>query len=396
MTLTLLPLTLLAISPLATSDDWPQWRGPAHDGLSRETEWRSEGTVAWSKQVGLGYSTVSVVGEHVFTAGFDTEAKEDVIWCLNVDSGEELWSFRYPAKIWNQFHGGGTLSTPVIDGDVLYYQNREGVLYCLDSGTGKLRWEKNLHEEFGLEHPTWGFSAAPLLHEDRIIVNMGRVFAFKRKTGKAIWVSKQDVGHAYATPVSCSLAGKEGLAVFGGGGLFLISHDGQKVIAHYEWETRYDVNAATPVQVGEDQMLISSGYGHGGSLLKLTKDGFEAVWETKSLRNQMATSMLVGDHIYGIDEAQLRCFDLAGNEKWRMRGIGKGAISATTERLLLLTSDGELVVAKASPEAYEELSRQELFDGGVCWTMPVLANGRIYCRNSKGHLVCSDHRPQDQ
>ena len=92
MILTLLPLTLLTLSPLATSDDWPQWRGPTHDGLSRETEWRSEGTKAWSKQVGLGYSAVTVVGEHMFTAGFDAEAKEDVIWCLNVDSGEEVWS----------------------------------------------------------------------------------------------------------------------------------------------------------------------------------------------------------------------------------------------------------------------------------------------------------------
>ena len=396
MTLTLLPLALLTFSPLAACDDWPQWRGPAHDGISRETEWRSKGVSAWKKQVGLGYSTVSVVGERMFTAGFDVEAEEDVIWCLDVDSGEEVWSFRYPAKIRNKFHGGGTLSTPVIDGKVLYYQNREGVLFCLETRTGKLRWEKDLHEEFDLEHPTWGFSASPLIHEDRIIVNMGRVFAFKRKTGKALWVSKQDVGHAYSTPVSCTLAGKECLAVFGGGGLFLLSHDGQKVIAHYTWKTRYDVNAATPVQVGEDQILISSGYGHGGSLLKLTDDGLEAVWETKTLRNQMATSMLIDGHIYGIDDSQLRCFDLAGKEKWRMRGIGKGAISATPDRLLLLTSDGELVVAKANPEGYEELSRQELFDGGVCWTMPVLANGRVYCRNSKGHLVCRDHRPQDQ
>ena len=119
MTLTLLPLALLTFSPLAACDDWPQWRGPAHDGLSRETEWRSKGISAWKKQVGLGYSTVSVVGDRMFTAGFDVEAEEDVIWCLDVDSGEEVWSFRYPAKIRNKFHGGGTLSTPVIDGKVL-------------------------------------------------------------------------------------------------------------------------------------------------------------------------------------------------------------------------------------------------------------------------------------
>ena len=142
MTLTLLPLALLTFSPLAACDDWPQWRGPAHDGISRETEWRSKGTTAWKKQVGLGYSTVSVVGERMFTAGFDVEAEEDVIWCLDVDSGEEVWSFRYPAKIRNKFHGGGTLSTPVIDGEVLYYHNREGVLFCLETRTGKLRWEK--------------------------------------------------------------------------------------------------------------------------------------------------------------------------------------------------------------------------------------------------------------
>ncbi len=395
MTLTILPLTLLTISPLIAADDWPHWRGPAEDGLSRETEWDSEGKTAWTKQVGLGYSAVSVSGGKLLTAGFDTEAEEDVVWCLDATSGEEAWSFRYPAKIWNKFHSGGTLSTPVFDEDVVYFQNREGMLFCLDATSGDLKWKKNLHDEFGLEHPTWGFSASPLIHEDRVIVNMGRVFAFERKTGEPIWVSKQDLGHAYSTPVHCTLAGKDCLAVLGGDGLFLLSHDGQTVIAQYPWETKYDVNAATPVPVGDDQILISSGYGHGGTLLKLTDKGLEPVWETKTLRNQMATSMLIDGHIFGIDESQLRCFDLAGTEKWRMRGIGKGAIAGTPDRLLLLTADGELVVAKANGEQYEELSRQELFSDGVCWTVPVLANGRIYCRNSKGSLVCNDHRPQN-
>ena len=109
----------------------------------------------------------------------------------------------------------------------------------------------------------------------------------------------------------------------------------------------------------------------------------------------MATSLLIGDHLDGIDEAVLKCFDLEGEELWAERGLGKGALSAAGDRLLVHTSKGELVVVKASPDGYEELSRAKATSKGVCWTMPILVDGRIYLRSSAGELVVRDHRTRD-
>ena len=112
------------------------------------------------------------------------------------------------------------------------------------------------------------------------------------------------------------------------------------------------------------------------------------------MKNQMAGAVLWDAHLYGFDDKLLKCIDLEGKELWRERGLGQGALMAADGRLIVISEQGELVVARATPEGYQELSRAKVLDGDVCWTMPVLANGRIYCRNHAGDLVCLDHRAE--
>lgn len=386
---------LLSTTPTALPDDWPQWRGPARNGISAETGWTDEGRAAWRREVGLGYSAVSVVDGRLYTAGWDEAKGEDVVWCLDADTGEELWTHRYPAQKWDKFHGGGTNTTPAVDGDEVYVLNREGRFTCLDAESGEVRWTKDVKAEYDLEIPTWGFGASPLVLDGLVILNVGPVLAFDGK-GELRWRTEGSYGHAYSTPTDCTLRGTPSLAVFNGDGLAIVALKDGSEIAFHEWKTKHDINAASPVAVGDDRVFISSGYDHGAALLELGASGLEVVWETKGMRTQMATAVLVGGHLYGLDEAQLKCFDLEGKELWRERGIGKGALSAAGDRLLVMTGDGELVVAEASPEELRELSRAKVVEGGVCWTMPVLADGRVYCRNSLGELVCRDHREQGE
>jgi len=386
----------LLASTTALADDWTQWRGPTLNGISTETGWKVEGREkpAWRAEVGLGYSTVSVAKGRVYTCGFDKEAEVDVVWCFDAETGEEVWAYDYPAKIWARAHGGGTLSTPSVDGDLVYVFNREANFSCFDAETGDLHWQENLKEKHGLTSPTWGFAASPLILEECVLLNAGKVLAFEKGTTKLLWESEKDYGHAYSTPTVCTLAGKVCLAVIGGDGLAVLVRRGGKELAFYPWKTRYDINAASPLIVGDDRVVIASGYGHGGAMLRFTGKELELLWESKNLRNHMMTTMLIGDHLYTIDEAVLRCFDLDGEELWSERGIGKGAMSAVGDRLLVMTGEGELAVIVANPEKYRELSRVKVTEGGVCWTMPILANGRIYCRNSLGQLVARDHRAQ--
>jgi len=393
----LVSVSLLAgfARPSADGDEegWPQWRGPHLDGITTEGAWTPKGKEKslWEREVGLGYSSVAVAKGRLYTLGFQVEDGVDVVWCLDAKTGEELWAHPYPAKIWNQFHEGGTLTTPTIDGDAVYTLNREGAFFCFDAESGEVRYERQLVKELKVEPPTWGFSASPLVLGDELYVNVGKVLSLDKKTGKTKWTSK-DYGHAYSTPVPFEWEGKSTLAVFNGAGLVLIGRKDGKELAFHEWKTQYDVNAASPIVV-EDALFISSGYNRGGALVAMTDEGLVPVWETRSMKTQMSGGVLMDGHLYGFDDSVLKCFGLDGEEKWAERGLGKGALLGAPGRLVVMSAKGELVVATASPEGYEELSRAKVIDdGGVFWTTPVLVDGLIYGRSNRGTLVCRDHR----
>ena len=386
-----LPSLLAAFTPV-DPDDWLTWMGPARNGVSAESEWSSEGSKEplWQGEVGLGYSSFVVSKDRLYTLGYDKDGGMDVVFCLDANTGEEVWAHAYPAKLLDKFHGGGTLATPALDGDRVYTNEREGKLFCLDAASGEVLWSKDQVAEFGVTPPQWGFSASPYVHGDLVVINVGTVIAYDKKTGEVRWKSK-DYGDAYSTPAPWTLAGKECLAVFAGKGLAVLAlADGaEKALA--PWKTQYDVNAMTPIVLGE-RVFISSGYEHGAQMLALEGDSFRVLWESKVMRNQMTGAIAWKDHLYGFDDSVLKCIDLEGKELWRERGLGKGALMIADGRLIILSEEGELVIAAAKPEAFEELSRAKVLDGAVCWTTPVLANGRIYCRNHAGNLVCLDHR----
>jgi outer membrane protein assembly factor BamB len=113
------------------------------------------------------------------------------------------------------------------------------------------------------------------------------------------------------------------------------------------------------------------------------------------LKNQFNSSVLIDAHLYGIDGDQnsrcsLKCVRLSdGKELWAEKTVGFGSLMAADERLIILTEKGELVIAKASPAKFDEISRAQVLSGR-CWSAPVLANGQLYLRNTPGHVVCLD------
>ncbi len=394
VTATLLGGALFSLTRTATATgDWPQWLGPDRDGISKEEGWSVEGKdeALWEKNVGIGYSTVSIQNGQLYTQGHNVELQEDAVYCLDPVTGEEIWVHPFPSKTWKRAHGGGSLATPTVDGKVVFASHREGNFFCLDAESGEVLWERQLEAEYDLENATWGFAAAPLVFDDMVVMNNGWVLAFDKKDGELKWRSEQDYGHAYSTPAPFEYGRRECLAVFCGDGLSVIERKTGKEVATYEWKTRYDVNAATPVVASNDRIFISSGYGHGCAMLQLKKDELSPLWESKVMQTQMSGCVLYENHLYGYDESTLKCIDLDGEELWAEK-LGKAAMVIADEKILAMSSRGELVILEASPKAYEELYRKKVLDGGVYWTTPVLSNGLIYCRNSRGDLVCLDHR----
>lgn len=378
----------------AVAADWPLWRGPAYDGISVEKEWQLSGEpkVLWEAEVGLGFSSFVVAQGRVLTTGHADE--KDTVFCLDAKTGNEIWKHTYPADLGDKYYEGGTSATPTVDGDKVYHLSRWGDLFCFEAATGKVVWEKNVQKETEANIPDWGFAGAPLVQGDLLILNVCKAgMAVEKATGKIVWKSETDSA-GYSTPYPIHRDGKQ-LAVIGSGdGYVAVEVKTGKQVWFFPWNTRYGVNAADPILSG-DLLFISSGYNKGCSLLKLGAGEPEKVWESKALKNQFNSSVLIDGHLYGIDGDQnsrsaLKCLRLSdGEEIWAEKEIGFGSLMAADGRLIILTAKGELVVAKASAEKFDEISRAQVLSG-KCWSAPVLANGLLYARNSEGHVICLD------
>jgi len=372
--------------------DWPIWRGPTYDGISTEKDWKLSGEpkTLWEAEVGLGFASFVVGDGRVLTSGHTDE--KDTVWCLDAVTGKVIWKHEYPADLGDKYYEGGTSNTPTIDGDKVYHLSRWGDLFCFEVATGKIVWEKNVQKETEANIPDWGFAGAPLVQGGLLILNVGKAgLGVDKVSGKIVWKSETDSA-GYSTPYPITRDGKK-LAIIGSGDAYnaVQVEDGTPVWS-YRWATRYGVNASDPILSG-DSLFISTGYNKGCALLKLTNSQPEKVWESKVLKNQFNSSVLLDGYLYGIDGDQnsrcsLKCVKLAdGKVSWEEKSIGFGSLMAADGRLIILTEKGELVVAKASAEKFDELSRAQVLSGR-CWSAPVLANGRVYVRNAPGHVLC--------
>ncbi|MEM6675351.1 MAG: PQQ-binding-like beta-propeller repeat protein [Planctomycetota bacterium] len=342
-------------------------------------------------ELGLGHSSFAVVGSRVYTLGYDAEKKLDTVFCLDVETGEPVWTHSYESEIWDIAHDGGTLTTPTVLGDVVYTSNREGKVYCLDAATGDVRWSRDLRAELELEPPKWGFSASPLVVDGRVLMNVDRVVALDAATGEDVWATERKYGIAYSTPASFELEGRSLLASLSGDGLVVLDREDGTEVAWQEWIKPPQIYPMTPVVIG-DRIFISGGYDRGCAMLRLEGDTLTELWAGRMMRNKMSGCVLWQDHLIGFDESMLKCIDLDGKMKWRVRGLGTGSMTIAGGRLVILDGKGQVIVAEANPEEYVELSKRSVFDDGTSWSSPVMSGGRIYCRTSKGAMACLDHR----
>ena len=389
-------LSLLPLLLSAPSFDWPQFLGPARNGVVAESEWSAVGASEplWAKNVGVGYSCPSIVGERLVTMGFDGEAEVDRVLCLEAATGAELWRHEYPATDAPRFHGGGTLTTPAIVDGIVYTSNRHGRVFALDLETGAVRWERDLKGELELESVFHGYCASPVVLADRILLAYGgTALAISRDGGELLWRTEDYGDGAYTNATVFEREGRTLMAVMLAQELLVLDAADGAIVHQLAWPLAGNaVHCAQPLVI-DDRMLISTAYNKGAAMLRMgTEIEPEVLWSSRRLRNKVTGLYLHDGHVYGFDESMLKCVDLDGNELWRVRGLGMGALSIVGGRLLVLSSRGELVVAEAAPEEFRELSRKKVLDGGSYWTQPVLVDGRIFVRNSLGDMACLDHR----
>lgn len=390
-----LPVLALAsglVSTTVVALDWPHWRGPDYNGISKETgwsvKWPAEGPKPlWKANVGIGFASFAVSGGRTYTAG--NEKDTDAIYCFDANTGKELWKHAYPAKLDPKYYEGGPSATPTVEGGRVYMFSKRGMAHCLDAAKGTVIWSKNLAEELGAKMPTWGFASSVFIQGDLALFNVGSVgAAVEKQTGKVVWSSGTDEA-GYGTAVPFDAGGKAAVTFAIKQYVVAVTVADGKELWRFPWKTDYDVNATDPILSG-GKVFISSGYNHGGGVFDVSGATPKNIWENKNMRNHMNSCVLWQGHLYGVDENQLRCltFD-TGEVKWTARQSGKGSLMLADGKLIVLGEKGELMVAEASPAGFNVAARAQVL-GGKCWTTPVLANGKIYCRNAAGNVVCVD------
>ena len=386
--LTVLACLLLGMAWLpAGADDWAVYRGPSCDGISAETGWFDANAgikTIWSKPVGVGMSSISVADGLLYTMG-QLSKNEDTVQCLDAKTGDKKWEFTYPCAQSPKLYEGGPNATPTVADGRVYTVSKEGHVFCFEAASGKKVWGVKLTQKM----PSWGFSGSALILGDRVILNAGAAgVALNKADGKVLWESASD-GAGYATPVP--FRGGQVL-IFASARLVAVAVADGKELWAFGWETKYGVNAADPILVdGGTKVFIASGYGQGCALLDVSGAQPRELWTNKNMFNKHTCSILYKDALYGFSETALACIDAqTGDTKWTKTGLGRGSVALADGKLIVLGERGMLVIAEASPEGFKELASGTILKS-KCWTVPVLANGRIYARDttkSSGTLVC--------
>jgi outer membrane protein assembly factor BamB len=347
----------------------------------------------WSRDLGDGYATVSVDGDRLYTM-YRADDKEHAI-CLNARTGETVWEHGYEAPVTEGMieFGAGPHATPLIVGDRVFTVGIASKLHCFDKKSGDVMWSHDLKEEFGGEIPMRGYSISPIAFRDTVILPVGGkpdqgAMAFSQADGSVEW-SKQHFGVAHASPILLSHGGRDQLIFFGTIDIRSLDPKTGEQFWSHPHKTQFGANLSTPVWNGDDVLFCSAAYDSGSRALRLKFESgehtTEELWYGRKLRLHHAQPIIIDGHVYGssgdFGPAFITCLELqTGKLKWRERGFTKANLIHGDGKLIILDEDGQLALARVSPEKFELLSTCDVANR-YAWAAPTLVGSTLYVRD---------------
>jgi outer membrane protein assembly factor BamB len=402
-------LILATGAPAALTGSWPQFRGSDHDGISKAPtplahSWEPSGLrQVWGADVGDGYAGAAILKGRLYLMDYDTVHKHDVLRCLSIQDGAEIWRFEYPVPV--KRNHGMSRTVPAVTERVVVGLDPKCHVVCLDAVSGELRWGIDLVRQYGTTVPPWYAGQCPLIDSNWVILAPGGpkalLLAVQIDSGNVLWQTPNPRGwkmtHSSIMPMEVD--GERMYVYCANNGVVGISAKDGTLL----WETTaWKISIATvpsPLILPDGRIFLSGGYNAGSLMLQLKRD--QGRWQTKTLFKlepevfgaTQHTPILYGDHIYGVrPDGRFVCLDLDGKPVWTSTAgqqFGLGPFLVADGVIFAMNDTGLLRLIEATPQKYNLLAQAQVLKGHESWGPMALADGRLYARDLT-RLVCLD------
>jgi len=389
---------------------WPGFRGPRMDGVSDEKAplaraWNSGGPpVLWSVELGEGYAGAAVRAGRVYLLDYDQRQRDEVLRCLSLADGKEIWRRAYPVKV--KRNHGMSRTVPAVSAKYVVSLGPKCHVLCVDAVTGDFKWGIDLVRQYRAKVPPWYAGQCPLIDGDRAIIAPGGtalMIAVDCATGKVLWKTPNPdnwpMSHSSILPMTFN--GKRMYVYTAVGGVVGVSTDDGRVL----WKTdQWQIKIATiptPIPLSGGRIFLTGGYNAGSMMLQLKAQG-DSISATPLFRltpdqfgSGQQTPILYQDHLYGvIPDGELACIDLNGNTRWtsgNTKRFGLGPYTIADGMIYLMNDTGLMTLVEATPAGYHQLAEAQVLTGHDSWAPLALAGGRLIARDLT-RMVCLDVR----
>ena len=407
-----LALLIATTHLLVFANDWPQWRGPKRDGVvaayTSPKSWPEQLKLKWKANVGEGQASPVVAGERIYL--FTHQVGQEVVACLNLATGKQIWRNQYPVKFTvheaAKAYGPGPKATPAIHNGKLYTVGVTGVMSCLDAATGKLLWRKEPTGGVNVAYPRFGMAISPLVIDGVLIAPVGgdrrtaAVAGFDANTGAEKWRwandrMSEDDGPEYSSPIVVEVAGVLHLVTIGGKKVIGLAPDSGRLLWQYAFEADWE---STVTPVAHNGLIIVSGHSIGMFAVRVNRQGnewrAEQVWRNPDLFTFLSTPVAYGNWLFGLairNKGQYFCVDVnTGETVWVTQGreAENVALLRAGDDLFVLTNEATLIVAKSSAKGFEPMRRYQVADTPT-WAHPVLLDKQILIKDASNLALWS-------
>lgn len=408
--LILIVTCLIGFSATVVHAQWAQWGGPNRNfqvaATQLSTDWgETDPKSLWRRDLGEGYSAISVDDGVLYT--MYRRGEEEVVIALDAQNGETRWEYVYAAPEWPKFNAGqgpGPHATPLIVGEYVYTVGVRGNLHCLNKKTGKKVWSHDLWEKFGAVPPDRGYSSSPVVYKNLLILPVGGrsghgIMAFNSEDGRVVWKS-QDYPATFSSCKIINVDGQDQVVVFEGKQIVGLEPNTGELLWAHPHQTKYDINAMTPVWGKDNLLFVSSAYGGGSRVIHLVQESgkttVEEVWYSKAMAIHHGTAIRLGDMIYASSGDFGPAFLMGVNAKTgemtaKQRGFAKTNMVAVGEDVILLDENGELAITSPSVGGFKVHAKAQIFSTRA-WAVPTLVGTTLYARDRK-EIVALDLSP---